>query len=446
MRKLCAAVALTAAALALPMVTRAAEAVEVQRIAYGANLGDAVCIANPATREQACIKLPEPAYIDTLAWSPDGRFIAAVGGTYRTDPVRFVPRLFVISADGSALPGTDSPARIIGGEDAAVAGAPAWAPDASYVYAATPTHLLALEMNTGTEKYLATWPAGAEFGPEAVSPDGTAIVITMARPAAVMALFSLVDSSVQVIRESAAVFGNVAWSPDGSRILFTSMDDVTLADGAHALASRIYTVSPDGSDEQLLYTGEPTGAFLRARYSPDGSRIALEGFAGGHLDVFVMAASGGNMRNVTKSTLEARDPQWSPDARTLLYRDATCNCLRTIDVDDPAAEPRDAFQGLAGAWAPLPGPLPAESAPPLSPVPATPRGDATPDIGLADGTIGVIGPNTGTGSSQEAPSDAVLASILLGLGVAVVAFGVLLRHADLPARAAGFHRRRRRRV
>jgi Tol biopolymer transport system component len=426
---LCAAVALSVAALVLPPFAHAAEPAQVQRIAYGTNLGDALCIADAATRQQACIKLPEPAYIDAMAWSPDGRFVAAVGQTYRTDPTRFVPRL--MSADGSALPGTASPAEIIGRDDEGV-GAPAWAPDGSYVYAATPTHLLGLEINTGIEKYLATWPAGAGFGTGAVSPDGTKIVVNIVDPngETVMALFSLADSSVQVIRESGvrgAAFGGAAWSPDGSRILFTSLHDVTLPDGAHALASRIYTISPDGSDEQLLYTGEPTGAFLHARYSPDGSRIALEGFAGGHLDVFVMPASGGDVRNVTNSSLEAREPQWSPDGKTLLYLDATCNCLRAIDIDEPAAEPRDMFQGLAAAWSPVAGPLPAGSEPSLRPVPTTPPGDARPGHGLGDTPAGVIGPNTGTGSSHDDPWDVELAPILLVLGVGSAAFGVLLR-------------------
>lgn len=432
MKPLCAALALFAAALALAPVAHAGERLQVQRIAYGTHQGDAVCIVDAATLAQACIKLPKPAYIDGIAWSPDGRFIAAVGQTYRTDPVRFVPRLYLISADGSALPGTDSAARILGNDDVGV-GAPAWAPDGSYVYVATPTHLLGLEMATGVEKYLATWPAGAGFGTGGVSPDGTKIVIDMADPngETVMALFSLHDSSLRTIREfgvRGAAFGGAAWSPDGSRILFTSLHDEVLPDGAHALASRIYTVAADGSDERLLYTGEPTGVFLHARYSPDGSRIAFEGFANGQLDVFVMDALGGNVRNVTNSSLEAREPQWSPDGRTLLYRDATCNCLRTTNVDDAAAEPRDMFQGLTAAWAPVPGVLPEGGAPPLPPIPATPVGDLTPGPTLDGMPVGIVGPDTGTGSAHAAAPGAVtLALSLLVLGILAAAFGVLPR-------------------
>jgi dipeptidyl aminopeptidase/acylaminoacyl peptidase len=429
MRPLCVVVALTVVALATAHAAHAGEPVPVERIAYGTHQGDAVCIADAKTLAQACINLPEPAYVDNIAWSPDGKLIAAVGQTYRTDPVRFIPRLFLISADATALPGTDGPVRLVGRDDAGV-GAPAWAPDGSFVYVATPTHLLGLEIATGLEKYLATWPAGAGFGTGGVSPDGTKIVIDMAdaNGQTVMALLSLTDSSVRVIREfgvRGAAFGGATWSPDGSRILFTSLHDEILPDGAHALASQIYTIAADGSDERLLYTGEPTGVFLHARYSPDGSRIALEGFANGQLDVFIIDVSGENVRNVTNSSLEAREPQWSPDGRTLLYRDATCNCLRTIDVDDPAAEPRDLFQGLTAAWAPVPRPLPAGSEPPLLPVPATPTGDATPRRGLDDAAVGIIGPETGTGSPSDGASGVThFALSLLMVGVLAAALGI----------------------
>jgi hypothetical protein len=131
------------------------------------------------------------------------------------------------------------------------------------------------------------------------------------------------------------------------------------------------------------------------------------------------------VRNVTNSSLEAREPQWSPDGRTLLYRDATCNCLRTIDVDDPAAEPRDLFQGLTAAWAPVPGPLPAGSEPPLLPVPATPTGDATPRRGLDDAAVGIIGPETGTGSPSDGACGVThFALSLLVVGVLAAALGI----------------------
>jgi TolB protein len=105
------------------------------------------------------------------------------------------------------------------------------------------------------------------------------------------------------------------WSPDGERIAFEHGGE----DG-----SEIWVMSSTGRDAARLAPGQqPT-------WSPDGSRIAF--VRGGTLHV--MDADGSNVRAVPLAR-RARDPEWFPDGRTLVYsgEDLThCTLLPTFDV------------------------------------------------------------------------------------------------------------------
>ena len=116
-----------------------------------------------------------------------------------------------------------------------------------------------------------------------------------------------------------------AWSPDGSKIAFTSFQS----------PSGIYVINADGSDRRLLLADMRDPA-----WSPDGTKIAYTGpgedpeeqlgFAG---DIYVMDADGTNQRRITQNgdieypcgasyfTYAESDsgPNWSPDGTKLVY-------------------------------------------------------------------------------------------------------------------------------
>jgi TolB protein len=94
------------------------------------------------------------------------------------------------------------------------------------------------------------------------------------------------------------------WSPDGSRIAFSSRRD------GH---SHIYVMRADGSGTKRLTSRahEDTGP----AWSPDGRRIAF--VRDGRLHV--VSATGGRPRPVGLVGGEERDPAWSPDGRWLAF-------------------------------------------------------------------------------------------------------------------------------
>jgi Tol biopolymer transport system component len=79
----------------------------------------------------------------------------------------------------------------------------------------------------------------------------------------------------------------------------------------------IYTIHADGTDERQLTT-HPADDYPPV-WSPDGTRIAFTSFRDGQQEVYVMQADGSQQTRLTTSTRWAEIPTWSPDGTRLAY-------------------------------------------------------------------------------------------------------------------------------
>ena len=80
----------------------------------------------------------------------------------------------------------------------------------------------------------------------------------------------------------------------------------------------IYTARPDGSDLRRLtdygvYTAE-------AVVSPDGKRIVFTSLKDGDLDIYTMNVDGSDVKRLTTAPGYDGGPWWSPDGRQIVYR------------------------------------------------------------------------------------------------------------------------------
>ena len=80
----------------------------------------------------------------------------------------------------------------------------------------------------------------------------------------------------------------------------------------------IYTAKPDGSDLRRLtnygvYTAE-------AVVSPDGRRIVFTSLKDGDLDIYTMNVDGTDVRRLTTTPGYDGGPWWSPDGTQIVYR------------------------------------------------------------------------------------------------------------------------------
>jgi Tol biopolymer transport system component len=112
------------------------------------------------------------------------------------------------------------------------------------------------------------------------------------------------------LTNSAASDGGAAWSPDGTTIVFHS-------DRGDTGSSHLYLMNPDGSDVRSFPTDPGSGH--SPRWSPDGRRIAFVSGRDGNAEIYVMDTDGGNVRRLTDDPAEDGYPRWSPDGTRIAY-------------------------------------------------------------------------------------------------------------------------------
>jgi hypothetical protein len=197
------------------------------------------------------------------AWSPNGRSIA-----YRRGGL-----LVIASSDGSGISGS------LGGGSS-----PAWAPDG---------HRIAFTRMSGT------WVvhAGTPFVPCA------RLLVTDISYTAVTPLTAAGDTTCATAP---------AWSPDGSRILF-SMARVRgggreLLTGFDLFPADLYSLDPDGAGLTMIFFS-PDDDYAPG-WSPDGSRIAFTSTQGGRAQIWVMNADGSGAANISRNAYEDSYPSW----------------------------------------------------------------------------------------------------------------------------------------
>jgi eukaryotic-like serine/threonine-protein kinase len=98
------------------------------------------------------------------------------------------------------------------------------------------------------------------------------------------------------------------WSPDGQRVVFHS---------GRAGNDDIYVVAAEGGDARNL-TNAP-GDDREPVWSPDGRRIAFASRRTGNWEVYVMNADSSDLRQLTNDFADDFLPAWSPDGRQLAF-------------------------------------------------------------------------------------------------------------------------------
>jgi Tol biopolymer transport system component len=104
-----------------------------------------------------------------------------------------------------------------------------------------------------------------------------------------------------------------AWSPDGSKVAFESNVDNPNPDGYcfDACATEIYVADPAGTFHTRLTVNAVNDR--GPEWSPDSSRIAFTSYRDGNAELYVMNADGSNQTNLTNNAAYDGSPAWSPD-------------------------------------------------------------------------------------------------------------------------------------
>lgn len=100
-----------------------------------------------------------------------------------------------------------------------------------------------------------------------------------------------------------------AFSPDGTRLVFTADGDLYVLD----------TANPDGEPVRLTDTPATETDPSWSPATPEGERIAYVSDAAGNFDIYTMQTSGADVRQLTSTTADEIQPAWSPDASLIVY-------------------------------------------------------------------------------------------------------------------------------
>jgi Tol biopolymer transport system component len=199
------------------------------------------------------------------AWSPDGKKIAFASAPLKGTSIGKYD-IYVINIDGSNLTRLTKE----GGWD------PCWSPDGKKI-------AFVSNRDGSVNIYI-------------MNADGSNVTQITKMPH----YFEWVGSN-GVLKGTIEVPAHPSWSPDGKRIVFS----VWFTD------RQIAIINVDGSNLTLL-TDSTEFKNDWPKWSPDGKKIAFASTRNGNWDIYVMDASGTNLKRLTDNPAHDCYPSWSP--------------------------------------------------------------------------------------------------------------------------------------
>jgi TolB protein len=202
----------------------------------------------------------------------------------------------------------------------------------------------------------------------ALSPDGKTLTFTTYGPDGGRAqIFSMAvnGKAKKNLSQNAFTDSNASWSPDGKKIVFTSIrnepvkDKVTGEEKPGPSRNEIYLMNADGTEQKRLVTSpEATTHHLAPTWSPDGQHILFEAEHGGPSDLYVVRSDGSDGDS---PTLLARGREshasWSPNGKSIVVssrRDGPMAEIYIMDADgkNPVRLTDNKAQDVHPCWSP----------------------------------------------------------------------------------------------
>ena len=135
------------------------------------------------------------------------------------------------------------------------------------------------------------------------------------------------------------------WSPDGTKVAFTS--------NINGSNYEIYVLNPSTGESNVLTNNNWDD--LYPAWSPDGKQIVFTTNRDSNWDIYVMDANGKNAKRLTTDPVYEGNPVWSPDGTRIAYvegRDAKRD-IKVMDADGSNIQPlttRTTSADYSPAW------------------------------------------------------------------------------------------------
>ena len=177
----------------------------------------------------------------------------------------------------------------------------------------------------------------------ALSRDGRRLAFSQSKGDIDIWRFDRADRSMKPLLRSTYFDWYQSFSPDGSRIAWTSR---------RSGFSEIWVCDADGSRvRQLTHLENHSGA---PAWSPDSKTLAFDTRVDGNGDIYLIDADGGPPRRLTTHQAEELMPSWSADGATVYYESLRGGEAAIWSIDVNSGDARR-ISNTRGAW-PIAGP------------------------------------------------------------------------------------------
>ncbi len=151
------------------------------------------------------------------------------------------------------------------------------------------------------------------------SPDDKEIAYAQLRPREQgddtdIMIFNLAEKIGRRVLDQPAIQMWPAWSPDGTRLLYSSMH--CSAECGRMIQELWVAFLVEGSARQLLMTNS---FCQQPDWSPDGRKIAFSSDKSGNFDIWVLSLENGALEQITDSESLDVSAAWSPDGKRLAF-------------------------------------------------------------------------------------------------------------------------------
>ncbi|CAN5361028.1 hypothetical protein BH10ACI3_BH10ACI3_21340 [soil metagenome] len=123
------------------------------------------------------------------------------------------------------------------------------------------------------------------------------------------------------------------FNPAGTRIVYDSLEGIGVGAYAHA----IYAVNTDGTNHVVLTQRSTTQTDLNPSYSPDGTKIVFtskrDSNGNGSNEIFLMNPDGTGQTRITNTTDSEGEPTFTPDGTRIGFRNLTSGKFYSIKLD-----------------------------------------------------------------------------------------------------------------
>lgn len=150
------------------------------------------------------------------------------------------------------------------------------------------------------------WPAFAD-----ISPDGSKIAFS-AQVEGTWYIFTIDKDGSNLVQVTDFSSANSSWHPDGQQLVFNSDHDDEPKD-----TPDLWVMNLDGTGLTEVLDDPPIPDFY-GKWSPDGSKILYTSGAENQ-DIFVMDADGSNVTQLTDAPSQEQAGRWSPNGKHIVY-------------------------------------------------------------------------------------------------------------------------------